>query len=161
MRLSDILSGGNGNGIDDIWDSTAAADDFGPLPAGEYIAHLSAGELIQSRTNQTPGYRMTFTVIEGDFTNRRFWHECWLTPAALPQSKRDLAKIGISKPAMMEQALPKGIRCKCKLALRKDDQGNESNRLKTFEVIGIDKPTVDEFAPETDEQTDGTKRGAF
>ena len=151
MRLSDILANGNGGGIDDLWDATAAADDFGPLPSGEYIAHLTAGELIQSRTNQTPGYRMTFTVIEGDFANRRFWHECWLTPAALPQTKRDLAKIGISKPAMMEQAIPKGIRCKCKLALRKDDQGNESNRLKTFEVIGIDKPTVDEFAPGTDE----------
>ena len=151
MRLSDILANGNGGGIDDLWDSTTAADDFGPLPAGEYIAHLTAGELIQSRTNQTPGYRMTFTVIEGDFANRRFWNECWLTPAALPQSKRDLAKIGITKPAMMEKPLPKGIRCRCKLALRKDDQGSESNRLKMFEVIGIDKPTVDEFA--TDEQT--------
>lgn len=42
--------------------------------------------------------------------------------------------------------MPPGIRCKCKLVLRKEDDGIEHNKLKTFDVIGIDPPDVDAFA---------------
>ena len=47
----------------------------------------------------------------------------------------------------LERPLPPGIRCKVKLALRKDDDGTEYNRVKTFEVVGIDPPEQDAFAP--------------
>lgn len=148
MKLSDILSNSrDGGNIDELWNSTTAAEEYGPLPPGDYVAHITKGELITSRKNSTPGYRMEFTVIEGEFTNRKFWLDCWLTPAALAQSKRDLAKILITDPSMMERPIPRGIRCACKLALRKDEEGNESNRVKKFEVVGIDKPTEDAFAP--------------
>ncbi len=147
MRLSDILAGGGGDDIRDLWDSTEAAGEFGPLPAGEYIAHIVAGELEASRTNRTPGYKLTFEVVEGEHTGRKFWHDCWLTEAALPQTKRDLAKLGVKSLEQLEQPLPRGIRCKCRLALRRDDNGNERNRLKSFDVVGINKPADDPFAP--------------
>ena len=54
---------------------------------------------------------------------------------------------GITSPAMMELPLPRGIRCRAVVALRKDDDGVERNRVRSFEVVGIDKPVVDEFAP--------------
>lgn len=150
MNLSDILAnGGDGGNIRDLWDATEAAGEMGPLPPGEYIAHIIGGELEASRTNSTPGYKLTFSVIEGDYTGRRFWLDCWLTPAALPQTKRDLAKLGVTSLEQLEKPLPRGIRCKCKLALRKDDNGDERNRVRTFEVVGIDKPEVDPFAPTT------------
>lgn len=38
-------------------------------------------------------------------------------------------------------------RCRVKLALRRYDDGNEYNRVRSFEVIGIDPPDVDPFAP--------------
>ena len=47
----------------------------------------------------------------------------------------------------LEQPLPQGIRCRVKLALRKDDDGSEFNRVRRFEVIGVDKPEADAFAP--------------
>jgi hypothetical protein len=148
MRLTDILTSGGGDDLRDLWNKTEAAAEMGPLPAGEYVARIVAGELETSRTNATPGYRLTLQVVEGEFAGRRFWHDCWLTPAALPATKRDLAKIGVSSLEQLEQPLPRWIRCRCKLALRRDDDGNERNRLKSFEVVGLDRPDVDPFSPD-------------
>jgi hypothetical protein len=68
----------------------------------------------------------------------------------MPQTKRDLGKLGVTNLEQLENPLPKYIRCQCKIALRKDDDGNEANRLKSFEVLGIDKPEADAFAPADD-----------
>ena len=150
MKLTDIItSGANQSNLQNAWNSTQAADDYGkPLPAGEYVARITQGTLKQSKANQTPGYSLTFEVIEPvAFQGRKFWHDCWLTPAAMPQTKRDLGKLGVSSLEQLENPLPKYIRCKCKLALRKEDNGTESNRLRTFEVLGIDVPVPDPYAP--------------
>lgn len=148
MRLSDILRDNGGDGdVRSLWNSTDAAGEMGPLPPGEYLAHIIGGDLETSRKNATPGYKLTFKVIEGEHAGRQFWHDCWLTAAALPQTKRDLLKIGVTSLEMLEKPLPRGIRCRCKLALRRDDDGNERNRLRSFDVIGIDTPDADPFAP--------------
>lgn len=81
------------------------------------------------------------------------------TAAALPQTKRDLGKLGVTSLEQLETPLPKGIRCRVKLALRRDDDGNERNRVRTFEVVGIDKPTSDVFSP-TDGDTTTSQEGA-
>ena len=101
MKLTDIIaSDSNQSNLQDAWNSTQAADDYGkPLPAGEYVARITQGNLKQSKANQTPGYSLTFEVIEPvEFKGRKFWHDCWLTPAAMPATKRDLGKLGVGKP---------------------------------------------------------------
>lgn len=149
MELSDILAAGSGGGnIRDLWNSTDAADNYGPLPPGEYVAHIIAGEFEQSRTNQTPGYKLTFKVIEGEHTGRLFWHDCWLTPAAMPQTKRDLGAIGVDSLDKLENGLPRYIRVRCKVALRKDDNGEERNRVRSIVGLGLDTPEPDAFAPD-------------
>jgi hypothetical protein len=145
--LSDILRGSSREAVEQAWNQTQAADEMGPLPAGEYTAKIIAGELTTSRRNETPSYHLAFRVLEGDYTGRRFWHDLWLTPAALPMTKRDLAKLGVASLDQLEKPLPPGIRCSVKLSLRRDDDGNERNRVQTFAVIGIDPPEVDAFAP--------------
>ena len=90
---------------------------------------------------------MCFCVLEGEYKGRRFWHDIYLTEAALPMAKRDLAKLGVTTLAQLESPLPQGIRCKVKLALRRDDDGTEYNRVRTFTVEGIDPPEQDAFAP--------------
>ncbi len=145
MRLSDILRGGDD--LQKMFNETQAAGELTPLPTGEFFAHIINGELETSRSKGTPGYKLTFRVVEGEYAGRLFWHDCWLTPAALPQTKRDLAKLGVTSLEQLESPLPRFIRCKCKLALRRDDDGSERNRLKSFEVIGIDLPERDAFAP--------------
>jgi hypothetical protein len=56
----------------------------------------------------------------------------------LPLARRDLAKLGIIEPDQLEQTLPEGIRCRIKVALRKDDDGSERNRVVTFTVTAVD-----------------------
>jgi hypothetical protein len=149
-RLSDILAGATSTGLEAAWAGTQAASDFAPLPSGEYVARIIDGALCTSRKN-TPGYKLTFEVIEGEHANRRFWHDVWLTEAALPMAKRDLGKLGITKLEQLERPCPLGIRCKVKLALRRQDDGTEYNRVRSFEVLGIDEPEPNPYAPTTQE----------
>jgi len=153
-KLSDILQANGGGDLRDLWESTEAAGEVGPLAAGEYVADIIGGELETSRTKSTPGYKLTFAVVEPvELAGRRFWHDCWLTPAALPQTKRDLAKIGVQSLDQLEKPLPAVIRCRVKLALRRDDNGEERNRVRSFEPIGIVTPEADPFAPADDTAT--------
>jgi len=145
--LSDILREGDRQNLSRVWGETQAAEDFAPLPSGEYVARIVGGELFTSKTKGTAGYKLAFRVVESDHQGRQFWHDVWLTPAALPMAKRDLAKLGVTALEQLERPLPPGIRCKVKLALRRDDDGTEQNRVRHFEVIGIDPPEQDAFAP--------------
>ncbi len=145
-RLSDILQqNSDRERLSSLWKTTAAAAEFAPLPKGEYTFRILAGELFTSKRG-TPGFKLTLEVTEGDFEGRRAWCDFWLTPAALPMAKRDLAKIGVQNLEQLEQPLPSGILIKGKLALRTDDDGNESNRLARFEYVGIEP--ADAFEPE-------------
>jgi hypothetical protein len=145
--LSDILRNGERESLSRAWGETQAAEDFTPLPSGEYIARIVGGELFTSKTKGTAGYKLAFRVLEGDHQGRQFWHDVWLTPAALPMAKRDLAKLGVTALEQLERPLPPGIRARVKLALHQDDDGNDYNWVKRFEVVGIDPPEVDPFAP--------------
>jgi hypothetical protein len=145
--LSDILKDGNRAQLIEAWASTEPAEDFVPLPAGQYVAHVISGELFSSQQKGTPGYKLAFKVLEGEHVGRRFWYDLWLTPAALPMAKRDLGKLGITTLEQLDQPVPRGIRCKVKLVVRKDDSGAEYNRVRSFCVLGIDRPEPDAFAP--------------
>lgn len=141
--LTDIL---DSNVLVEAWDETQAAVEFDPLPTGIYVARIVAGKLSNSRGG-TPGYKLTFEVIEGECKGRRVWHDVWLTEAALPLAKRDLAKLGITSLDQLERPLPQGIRCEIKVALRKEESGIEFNRVRSFTVLGIDPVEQDAFAP--------------
>jgi hypothetical protein len=146
-KLTDILHGTTRDDLARAWDQTEAAADLGPLPRGQYTALILSGEPTASRRD-TPGYKLTFQVSDGEFTGRRFWHDLWLTPAALPMTKRDLLKLGVQSLDQLDRPLPPGIRCRVRLTLQRDDDGTERNRVQSFDVIGIDPP--DPFAPAGD-----------
>ena len=148
-KLSDILHGSDRDRIQSAWDSTEAAEEFKPLPSGEYNAEIERGELFNTKTKGTAGYKLTFKVLDGDYAGRKFWHELWLTEAALPMTKRDLAKLGVESLDQLELPLPLGIRCLVRLVLRTDDDGNEFNRVRTLTVTGIEPPEDDPYAPAT------------
>lgn len=151
-KLSDILYASDRESLHRAWATTEAAAEFAPLPRGEYTFRILSGELFVSKRNSTPGYKLTLEVTEGEFAGRRAWCDFWLTPAALPMSKRDLDKLGITSLDQLERPLPPGILIKGKLSLRADDDGNESNRLTRFECIGVEPP--DTFAPSGDDQAE-------
>ncbi len=154
-KLTNILaqSDGGGNFVQ-AWDVTTAASDFGPLPPGDYVAGIESGELVNVGQKQTPAYKLKFRVAEGDYLDRLFWHDLWLTEAALPQAKRDLAKLGVTEPSQLEQPLPPGIIVRARLALRSGDDGSQYNRVVKFEVLRIEKPEQDPFAPKSEGAND-------
>ena len=152
--LSDILHGNDREKLAEAWEKTEAAEDFAPLPGGVYIARIIGGELANARSG-TPGYKLTFRVLEGEHEGRQFWSDIWLTEAALPMAKRDLGKLGVTSLDQLDSPLPPGIRVKAKVVLRKDDDGTEHNRLRSLEVLGIDKPEPNAFAPDDATPTNG------
>jgi hypothetical protein len=153
-RLSDILrdSGSGGDDFRSAWDSTQAADDFGPLPPGTYLVRVLSGELCNARQRATPGYKLTLEVAEGEYEGRLLWLDLWLTKAALPMTKRDLAKIGITTEEQLEVPVPPGILIQAKVALLRDDDGAERNRIVRLDPAGIE--AGDSFEPGKDAGTD-------
>jgi hypothetical protein len=147
QSLAAILQPDSRDALKAAWGDTEAAADSQPLPTGEYEARIVSGGCATSRSRSTPSYKLTFEVVGGDYAGRRFWHDLWLTPAAIAFAKRDLGKLGITSIEQLDQPLPQGVRCKVKLALRRDDDGSTFNRVRSFEVVGIDKPEANPFAP--------------
>ena len=144
-RLSDILNGG-ADSLRSAWADTKPAEEFKPLPKGTYTARVVTGELFTAKSG-TAGYKLTFRVLDGDHVGRHFWHDLWLTPAALPMTKRDLGKLGVTSVDQLDAPIPPGIRCSVQLALRRNDDGTEFNRVRTFGVVGIDSVDDDDFGP--------------
>jgi hypothetical protein len=138
------MSGEGSDSLEKAWGETEAAADFAPLPRGEYEAVLVQSGLFNSRSG-TPGVKLEFEVRAGEFKGRKFWHDLWLTTAALPMSKRDLLKLGIKELADLEKPLP-ALVCKVVLSLRTNDDGVEFNRVNRFEVVGAEPS--DPFAVE-------------
>src|SRR5690348_12954625 len=147
-KLSDILRGSDRDALAKHWKDTEAAKDLAPLPPGEYLFRILAGELFTSKGQGTPGYKLSLEVAEGEHEGRRCWHDIWLTPAALPLAKRDLGKIGVSDLEQLEHPLPAGILIRAKVTRRKNEDGTEFNRVVRFETAGIEPG--DAFEPETE-----------
>jgi len=146
--LTEILGGAAGvSKLRDVWNTTEAAAERAPIPTGDYVALVVSGGASESRTNQTPCYRLEFRILESEHKGARCWHDCWLTPAALPHTKRDLKTLGITTAEQLEAPLPAGIVVKLRVVLRKEDDGNERNAVRSFEFLRIDRPEADPFAP--------------
>jgi hypothetical protein len=107
------------------------------------LRFLRDGQLHRANSGSA-SYRLTFKVVTGPYTGRTIWHDCWLTDKALPMSKRDLAKVGITSAAQMEMPMPQKFRCKVHLALLRDDDGKERNRVKKFEVVAVEDATLED-----------------
>lgn len=145
--LVDVLGGTSREELARQFEQAEAAGDMLPLPRGEYRCRVTDGEVITSKSG-TPGYALTFAVDDGEHRGRKLWHTAWLTPAALPLTKRDLAKLGIVSLDMLDRPLPQGIVCDVKVALRVDDDGVERNRVVSFNVVAVlaDPTADDDFA---------------
>lgn len=135
-RLVDILGGETREDLARRFEETEAAPEYAPLPKGIYDAEVSSGELTNSGTG-TPGFNLGFTVVGGEHAGRRVRHRLWLTPAAMPMTKRDLAKLGIVTLDQLERAIPPEIICRLSVVVRTDDDGETRNRVTRFEVLEI------------------------
>jgi hypothetical protein len=127
--------------------NAAEAAEFTILPAGEYVADAVDGVFDKTK-NGVAELKITFQVVEpGEFVGQRFWWHLYLSPKALPMSKRDLHKFGITDLAQLRDRWPAIWRCRTKVTLQASDQGRESNRVQLLEVLGRADPGPEPFAP--------------
>lgn len=147
-KLSDIiLINSEVESIRRTWDSTQAAADMGPLPSGTYVARVESAEFFSARSG-TPGVKVTLVVAEpAEFSGRRLWHDLWLTPPAMPATKRDLLKLGVTDLEQVGRPIPDRLVVECRVALRRDDDGTERNRITRFNLLRIEPPPPNPFAP--------------
>jgi hypothetical protein len=147
--LSDIL-GTDSDEFNQLWDSTEAAEEFKPLPGGTYKCLLADGKRAESRTNKTQSYKITFEVLDGPFRGRRISYDFWLTKAALPTTKRDLAKLGIERPEQLKQPPPAGLIAEVKVVVNTENDGQQYNKVTGFKVVEK-APASDALEPDASE----------
>jgi hypothetical protein len=152
-KLTDILLNSDREKLGRAWSETKAAADLKPLPSGTYRCTVASGELFTSKSG-TPGYKLKLVVVQGDFIDRVVWLDVWLSEPALPMAKRDLGKLGVTSPEQLEHPLPEGIVVDAKVAIRKNDDGTGHNRVVRFDVVAIESPEPEPFAP-SDDRGDG------
>lgn len=147
-RLSDILLNSEKERLGRAWDSTKPAADLAPVPPGEYRCRVADGSLFNARSG-TAGFKLSLDILDGEHAGRRLFFDVWLSEAALPMARRDLGKLGIESFEQLERPLPQGIIVAAKVTLRRGDDGQEFNRIVRFEVIAVEPPKPDPFAPGT------------
>jgi hypothetical protein len=154
--LTDILEGVSRDELARQFEAVEAAPDYTPLPRGSYKAEVSSGELTTSASG-TPGYTLGFTVCEGELKGRRLWHTLWLTQAAMPMTKRDLAKLGVVRLEQLEKPMPLGIICQLSVVVRTDDDGETRNRVSRMDVIEIrpDATADEDFSEQVVSEVEG------
>jgi hypothetical protein len=129
------------------FDSATPADEFGPLPKGSYVCLVVRGGLITAATG-TPGYGVEFKVVEGTYSGRRVWRTWFLTPAAMTYTKRDLAKFGLDSKDKLTARFPADrMVFKVTVTVRTGDDGTQRNEVKQVELLRVQEPEVDPFAP--------------
>jgi hypothetical protein len=147
MNLRKVLAGNGKKSIENLWDSTAAASDLGPIPRGVYEARLLKADVSESSTGKLRVV-LKFQINNGEYVGRFVWMSLWLTPAGMPYTKRDLIKLSINNLDQLEQPLPKHHVCHIVVVLRKSDDGDEFNDVKSFDVIRFELEEDDPFAPQ-------------
>lgn len=122
-------AGADRAGLADAFNGTAPAEVLDPLPAGEYQARAVNARLDETRTG-TPFYGVRLEVVTGEHTGRLLWGRWYLSPAALPYSRRDLAALGLDAFAKLERGDVPGGLLRVRVALRRDDDGTTRNEVR-------------------------------
>ena len=145
QNLNDVLRGS----FDETaakFDEAEAAPDRVVLPAGTYTASLESLEGRSSAKKGTPSVLATFRVTEGEHAGRLLWHDMYLTEAAIPMTKRDLGKFGITTLAQVAEPLAGRWIVSARVAERTDDDGNTRNEIRGFNPVNFEEFTTDDPA---------------
>jgi hypothetical protein len=147
LQLRDIVRGSAAH-LQRVWATTQAAVGFDPIPDGVHRCSITDGRLIASKSNETPGFRLEFRVIDGLYAGRRVWLDLWLTDKAIGIAKGQLAKLGIVSLEQLEEPLPPGLIADVRVGQETNGDGMTFNRVKSFKLVNADVPTGDNSPPE-------------
>lgn len=112
--------------------------DFDPIPAGKYLAVITASEMKPTKNNNGHFLELTFQVIEGQYKNRLLWSRLNLdnpSPQAVQIARGELSAIcraiGVMQPKDSAELhnLPLMVTVKCK---NREDTGDVVNEIKGY-----------------------------
>ena len=127
------LNGFNANDVE----PTTSPD---PLPAGKYVAAITASEMKPTKAGDASYLQLEFTVVEGECQNRKVWDRlCINHPNNLTQriAQGNLSAIcravGVMQPkdSVELHNIPLVITVKCK---KRDDTGEITNEIRGYEA---------------------------
>jgi hypothetical protein len=143
----------NGFNANDVEPNTP----FEPLPAGKYLAAITASEMKSTKAGDGSYLELEFTVLEGDCKDRKVWDRlCINHPNDLTQkiARGNLSAIcravGVMQPkdSVDLHNLPLVVTVKCK---KREDNGEITNEVKGYAAKGAAASQ-----PQQDSTTDAT-----
>jgi hypothetical protein len=112
---------------------------FDPLPAGKYLAAITASEMKPTKNGDGSYLELTFEVVEGDFRGRKVWDRLCINhhnTTTVRIARGNLSAIcratGVMQPrdSVELHNIPLLITVKCK---KRQDTGELSNEVKGYE----------------------------
>jgi hypothetical protein len=143
------LQGFNANNVEPI-------GDFDPIPAGKYLAVITASEMKATKNGNGSYLELTFQVIEGPYKNRLLWSRLNLdnpSAQAVQIARAELSAIcravGVTQPkdSIELHNLPLVVTVKCK---NREDTGDVVNEIKNYakkEPVAAVPPVQTNTAP--------------
>lgn len=125
------LNGFNANNVEPI-------GDFDPIPAGKYLAVITASEMKATKNGNGHYLELTFQVIEGPCKNRLLWSRLNLdnpNDLTVQIARAELSAIcravGVTQPkdSVELHNLPLVVTVKCK---NREDTGDVVNEIKNY-----------------------------
>ena len=112
---------------------------FEAIPAGKYLAVISASEMKANKANTGQFLELVFTIIEGEYQNRQLWLRLNLSnpnEIAMKIAQADLSAICravnvlVPRDSCELHNLPMLIKVNCK---KRKDTDEITNEVKSFE----------------------------
>lgn len=141
----------------DAFDCAKAAPRFRAVPPGTYEARVKSGEYRKTRKGD-PSYWTRFEIVEGPHKGATILKVWMLTPEFVGDSKFNLEPLGLKTKIDLLSPFPPAaveIRARITVALRRGDDGQESNDLKHIDTIRVSKSPAAEFLLPDDDDTEG------
>ena len=120
------------------------ATPFEAIPAGKYLAMITQSEMKPNKSSTGRFLELAFTIIEGEFKNRKIWGRLNLenpSGIAVAIARSELSSlcraVGVMTPndSVDLHNLPLAIRVKCKKRKDNDEISNEISGYEKREAV--------------------------
>jgi len=115
------------------------SQDFEPIPAGKYLATISASEMKPTKSGGGQYLELTFQILDGPFKGRLVWARLNLTnssPTTVQIARQQLSalcrSVGVMTPKDSTELHGIPVTIAVKLKTRKDN-GEPTNEIRSFE----------------------------
>jgi len=103
-------------------------NDFDPIPAGEYLAHVSGSDVCDTKAKTGKYIKLEFTVLQGKYKGRKIWTNLNIinpNPVAVEIAQKELATLcrAIGKGVIQDTQELHGLPLLMKVRVKKDKKG--------------------------------------